>query len=173
MRNIPLTIIGLLFLTIGPLNAQPLTEAQQRARAKAQAQIMADAFLKQDLDKFISYMNPLLVKKMGGKDSLLHKFQKGWLEITKPIRSETIGEASAIFKTKADIQCIVPQTMVANYGTGEHALTTQMIAISRDGGKQWTFIDAGISVQQLNYIKSLSVNLSPELEKLLRERLMN
>jgi hypothetical protein len=73
----------------------------------------------------------------------------------------TIGEPSKTVTAGNEIHCLVPQTIYMKVPKGKMKSETQLIAVSRDNGTNWFFIDA-VNLNKDN-IKSVLPNYNFDL----------
>jgi len=165
-------LINLLFiLLLTTASHASLTESEQQAVAKRQLAEMNAALKGGDVNTFISYINPGLVRRMGGADSLRKEMKTYAKEVGEAIRSISIGEPSKIFHKKNQLQCLISDTVCSAFDYGPSHIVENVIAISDDGGGHWTFANCGNSREKFNAFKTVIPKLAPELEKMLEGRL--
>jgi len=154
-------IIGILLL----LSCSALLYAQnQSAVIKTQAMDMARALLKKDYVTFTRYMHPAILKKAGGQEKLIEKMDTinaRSKEFGAEIKKVVIGNPGPLISYKKELQCVLPQTTEMQTVFGKLELETTLIAISNDGGKNWTFIDT--SIYNIKDVKTSLPDLSPDL----------
>ena len=154
-------IIGTLLL----ISFNVLLFAQnQSAVIKTQAMDMARALLKKDYATFVRYMHPDILKKAGGKDKLIQQMDTANAKAKQfgaEIKKVVIGNPGVVINYKDALQCTLPQTTEMQTAFGSLELETTLIAISNDGGKNWTFIDT--SIYNFKEVKESLPHLSPEL----------
>lgn len=109
----------------------------------SECKIMADAMLKKNYSTIIDYTYPKIVEMGGGKAALLKasgpalkKMDSGF-EIDKI----TFGEPQKIYIAGKELHCTVPETLTVNTNKGKMQATYSLLAISRDSGNKWCFIE--------------------------------
>ena len=140
---------------------QGIDESTVRENIKVHTDSMKNYFLKKDLKSFLTFTYEPMLKLNGGSGKVkadleneLESFAKEGFAISN-IEYENI---SKFIYAKNQIQCTVTER--SEYlGTGlKMKLKSTVIAISRDQGKTWKFIDPfGMSLKQLQkYLPELS-----------------
>ncbi|MEJ7767291.1 MAG: hypothetical protein WKF89_05735 [Chitinophagaceae bacterium] len=131
---------------------------------KGQAMEMAKALLRKDFPAFTKYMHPKVIEMAGGKEKAIRRMDtinnmagQFGAEVTKIL----IGTPGSIVKYKKEMQVTLPQTTEMKTGFGNLSIETTLIAISKDGGKNWMFIDT--SVYNLKDLQKNMPELSPNL----------
>ncbi|MEJ2880400.1 hypothetical protein [Pedobacter sp. GR22-6] len=118
-------------------------QAQDTAIVKQQAQIMLTAFLKGDLNTLVNYTYPKVVSMMGGKAKMMSMIKTGtekMKEVGTSFRSGTIGKVSKIYPSGKELHCTVDQNLIMGVKGGYLTTDSQLLGISGDNGKTWTFI---------------------------------
>lgn len=125
---------------------------------------MAKALLKKDFQAFTKYMHPKVIEMAGGKDKAIQRMDtinniatQFGAEITKIL----IGTPGTVINYKKEMQVTLPQTTEMKTGFGSLSLETTLIGISKDGGKNWLFIDT--SVYNVKDLQKNMPELSPAL----------
>jgi hypothetical protein len=129
---------------------------------KEQAQCMASALAAGDYKTFARYNNPAVKQLAGGEEGLARTMEKvmGQMKAQGMSFSKvTIGEPSAMLKSGAEWQCTIPQATEIKMQGGRVGTKSTLIAISTDGGKNWTFVDT--SNKDLAMIRKLLPHLNP------------
>lgn len=119
---------------------------EQTTVIKADAQKCAEAVVKGDYDGIVQYTHPRIVKLMGGKDKMIVVVKKGMEQMQQQgakFDAASIGEPEAPKKMGAFLTCKVPQHIVIKISGGKLETDSELLAISEDGGKKWTFMDLG------------------------------
>lgn len=140
--------------------------AQDTAVVKHQAQIVADATLKGDYNTVANHTYPKIIAGVGGKDKMAATVKQAF-EIMKTqgisMESVTIGQPGKFYKAGTEIHCLVPEKMVLSTANGKMVNDANLLAISKDGGKYWYFLDINRSTYNLipklfpNFNKSLVI----------------
>lgn len=136
----------------------------QTSIIKGQAMDMAKALLRKDFPAFTKYMHPKVIEMAGGKEKAIHRMDtinniatQFGAEVTKIL----IGTPGTIVNFKNEMQVTLPQTTEMKTGFGNLSVETTLIAISKDGGKNWLFIDT--SVYNVKDLQKNMPELSPDL----------
>lgn len=138
MKNTLLTLLSFLSILVHAQN--------ERDNLRAQADSVANAVLKGDYVTLARYTYPNLLEEAGGKDEFILMIKDAMDKMYQQgirILSVTIGEPSAIVKAESEIHCIVPQSIVLKVPKGKMYSDSYLLAISKNNGKQWYFIDVG------------------------------
>lgn len=131
---------------------------------KEQAEEMVQWLLKKDFRSFCKYTYPKIIEMMGGQQKMVEFLEKS----SKEMKSEgveflniTIGNPSDVIIVGNELQCTVPQTLEVKVPNGRVISQSTLIAISKDNGKQWYFVDT--SGKDIQTMKKTLPNLSAEL----------
>lgn len=130
-------------------------------QAQHQANIMGNAFIKGDYETFEKYTYPAIVNAMGGKDRMTaalinsanDRKAKGMI-----ISSIIVDNPSKIVKSGSELQCTLQQHTTIKLNNGTVVATSTLIAISLDGGKNWSFVDT--SNKDASTMRKMLPNLS-------------
>ena len=131
---------------------------------KEQATAMGDALLKKDFKTFAKFTYPKVKEMMGGDEKMVANLETG----SKQMEAQgygfvkiTVGQPTKIVKAEKELQCTIPQTIVLKVPGGKQTIKSQLIGISSDEGKTWTFIDTG--GKNVAEIKAALPNISNDL----------
>jgi len=178
VRHFKHTNMNKLFLTFLLLSIFCVAKAQQtidestmRVNIKVHTDSMTNYFLKKDLKSYLTFIYEPMIKLNGGLGKVkadleneLESFAKEGFAISS-IKYENI---SKLIYAKNQIQCTITEKSEYS-GTGlKMKLKSTIIAISKDQGKTWKFIDPfGMSLNQLRiYLPELSEEIIlPEVEE--------
>ena len=153
----PLFVLGMLGCASKPQpETQPQPQAEQRPQAtapktldheniKRQAQELCDATIKGDFNRVADLTYPKLIEIFGGREALISQAKAAVSEMESQqyrIVSIEVGEPHDIVEVKNEIFAIVPSTMRIKAPGGVLVGEAFMIAVSKDGGQQWTFVDS-------------------------------
>lgn len=129
-----------------------------------QAEKMAQLLLDKDFSAFCKYTYPKIIEMMGGKQKMIEIMEKG----SKEMLSEgtdflkiTFGNPSKLINTGNELQCTLPQTIEMKVPNGRLVTKSTLIAISKDGGKNWYFVDT--AENDIQTMKKSLPNLSGKL----------
>lgn len=110
-----------------------------------EAQKCADALLAGDYDTVIAYTHPKFVELMGGKAVMLEALKRGAKDMaTQGVALEKISMSVPDEPKTSDGVMYTPvtETMTIKAPGGKIIKESIMIALSKDAGKKWMFIDA-------------------------------
>ncbi|MCI0459023.1 MAG: hypothetical protein L0Z62_18860 [Gemmataceae bacterium] len=132
--------LGVFFSVSFPLVAG---EADQKRRAKEEAQAMMNAYFKGDLEKFVGYLPPRLVDLAGGREKLLATMNSV-LEQAKAlglkIQSVEVGDPVTLVGKGKTVFAVIPTTQVMAGRGVKITERNHLIGSSTDGGQRWTFV---------------------------------
>jgi len=138
--------------------------AQDTAVVKQQAQLIANASVKADYKIIADHTYPKIIESVGGKDKMAATVKQAY-DIIKTqgisIEKVSIGSPGKFYKAGTEIHCLVPETTLLNSSNGKMLLNANLLAVSRDGGKFWYFLD--INQSTYNIIPKLFPNFNKNL----------
>jgi hypothetical protein len=150
-------LCSLLFVSIN-------INAQHTSSIKTAAMDMGNALAQKNSKKFIGYMHPVMIELAGGEeqlriisDSALKVFEQFGGRVSKI----SFGNPGEVVNHKKMLQSVIPQTLTLTSFVGDVELSTSLIAISEDEGKNWRFIDTNLF--SLKEIKSAMPEISSTL----------
>ena len=141
--------------------AGPNTQNALSAIIRNQANKMGQAFINGDYKIFSHFTNPDIVKMMGGENRMAQTLAKIASDMNLKgmmFKSITLGDVSKIVKSGNELQCTMSQHTEIKLPSGRAISTSTLIAISTDGGSNWTFVDT--SNKDLPTIKRILPHLS-------------
>ncbi|TWI98624.1 hypothetical protein JN11_02812 [Mucilaginibacter frigoritolerans] len=109
-----------------------------------QADIMGKVFLKGDYQTFAKYTYPAIVNAMGGEirmATVLANSASSMKTQGMTFDNITFDSPSKIVKSGNELQCTLQQHTTIKLVNGRAVATSTLIAISKDGGKNWLFVD--------------------------------
>jgi hypothetical protein len=125
---------------------------------------MGKALVGKNSETFLTYMHPTMIMLAGGKkqlkvitDSALMVFEQFGGKISKI----NYGNPSEIIEHKKMLQAVLPQSTFLISPFGDVELSSSLIAISKDNGESWKFIDT--NVFSIGKIKAIMPDISPKL----------
>ena len=138
MRQIQLTFLLILLtkVSFGQVDSKVIKE---------QAESTAKALLNDDYETIIKFTYPKVIELVGGRDKMISLIKKGKVEMGQQgitFDKVTIGKPSKTVIAGDEIHCLVPQTVYMKVPNGKMKSETQLIAVTRDKGTNWYFIDA-------------------------------
>jgi hypothetical protein len=136
---------GLAFTAIFGL-AAAVRAADAPAEAEVihtQAQACADAMLKENYEKFADLTYPKVIELMGGRAKLIELVRQGQADMRA--RNTALTEFTCRPPAEAvaggpERFAVVPFTMRMTVGKSKIRRDGYLLAISGDGGKNWTFL---------------------------------
>ncbi|MCY1518590.1 hypothetical protein D9M68_533110 [compost metagenome] len=109
-----------------------------------QADTYAKASVNKDYSTIIKYTYAPFVKMYGGSEKMLSML-KGTMEILASkgilIESVSIGDQEKIYTAGAELHCLIPLKTISKVPNGKQILSTYLLAISADQGRNWTFLN--------------------------------
>jgi len=133
---------------------------------KHQAQELSDAMIKGDYNKAADLTYPKLVELMGGRAKFISETEKVFKQMEAQqmrIVSNAIGEPRDMMEIKDEIYAIVPTEMRMKVPEGILASDVFMIAVSKDGGQNWTFVDTAAAREDSSALKMLFPDAASQL----------
>jgi hypothetical protein len=118
--------------------------AQDTTVVKKQADIVAKALLKGDYNTVIDHMYPKVIAMAGGKAKLLQLMTTGLQQMKAQgvsFQDAVIGTPGKFYKAGTEIHCLVPENITMKVGTSTLHANSNLLAVSRDKGKTWSFLD--------------------------------
>ena len=112
---------------------------------KKQVELTAKALLNDDYETLIKFTYPKVIELVGGRDKMISLIKKGKIEMGQQgisFDKVIIGKPSKTVIAGDEIHCLVPQTVYMKVPKGKLKSETQLLAVSRDNGSNWFFIDA-------------------------------
>ena len=112
---------------------------------KKQAELTANALVNDDYETLIKFTYPKVIELVGGRDKMISLIKKGKIEMGQQgisFDKVIIGKPSKTVIAGDEIHCLVPQTVYMKVPKGKLKSETQLLAVSRDNGSNWFFIDA-------------------------------
>lgn len=121
-------------------------EQTKKDRLKRQPQQLCDAALAADYNTVADLTYPKLIEVMGGPERYLSAIAKAMKETQSDqfrVIAVEVGEPRDAVEVGGENYAIVPTTMKMKVPEGTLVGEAFMIAASRDGGQNWTFVDSG------------------------------
>jgi len=153
-----LQIIALLFIPF-------LGFSQDAAVVKTQADKVAQALISGNYDIVINSMYPKVVQMAGGKAKLLQMMATGTNQMKAQgiaFKSATVGTPGKFYKAGTEIHCLVPESITMQMGTNKLTTNSNLLAVSKDGGKSWSFLD--LNKNTISAIPKIFPNFNKELK---------
>ncbi|MGN6163144.1 MAG: hypothetical protein ACTHOF_01255 [Flavisolibacter sp.] len=128
----------------------------------ASADSMGELFVRGEIKEYVHYVHPIIVKAMGGEDKMV-RYLDSMIKSLKAqgfeFKDVRIGMESALFSANKELQACVSQIQELKVPKGRLIVTSYLIAISDDAGRNWHFIDTG------NYSLTTLRKLLPSLNR--------
>ena len=138
--------------------------AQDTTVVKRQANIIAKALLNSDFKTVIAHTYPKAVTFGGGKEKLLQMMSNGINQMKAQgfsFEKISIGSPGKFYKAGTEIHCLIPETLIMKTSRGRMSAKSNLLAISNDGGKSWSFLD--LNQGTINSVKTLFPNFNNNL----------
>ena len=131
-----------------PKRSEGSVELEQikKNRLKDQAQQLCDAVLAADYNTVANLTYPKLIEVMGGRETYMSAIAQAMKETQSNVFrvvAVEVGEPRDAVEVGGESYAIVPTTMKMKVPEGTLVGEAFMIAVSRDGGQNWTFVDSG------------------------------
>lgn len=115
---------------------------------------MGKAMVAKDSRTFAKYMLPELLTAGGGSEKVIQMMDSMFTMMESfggQVRKITYGNPGKIFTFNKELQTTLPQTTEITSSIADVVLTSTLVAISRDKGKNWYFFDPSVNkAEQLN-----------------------
>jgi hypothetical protein len=128
----------------------PLYEQQALKNLRSQAEEVGRAAVDEDHAKMAELTHPALVEKFGGRAAYVKKLTSIAAEMKGKgfgLKKYTTGQPSKLVQASGDVYAVVPfEVELTGPGGATGRQPSYLIAVSRDGGGKWNFIDgAGVA----------------------------
>jgi hypothetical protein len=163
MKRKFLTIL-FVFLSALTAHAQDSANGPMDKVILDQANIMGKHFIAKDYAAFAKFTHPSTVALLGGEEKMLDEIKKSFAaleaeEVT--FLNINFTAPSQIIVYQNELQCTLRQMIEMKVVGGTMTVFATVIAVSRDGGKNWYFADtAGNDIKNM---RKLIPTLSPDL----------
>ncbi|HBB94034.1 MAG TPA: hypothetical protein DC054_01470 [Blastocatellia bacterium] len=130
----------------------------------AQAQEMSDAFARKDYQRFVDLTYPKVIEMAGGRDKMLSSMTQQINEMEAEgvvMLSSSSGAPTQFVRDSGSIYALLPMTIKAKAKDGIFQSEGSTIAVSSDGGANWTFVDA--SGKDHSELKAILPNVADRL----------
>lgn len=138
--------------------------AQSPAVVKQQATVVANALYKSDYKTIVDHTYPKAVAMGGGKQKMLQMMTTGINQMKTQgyiFEKINIGEPGKFYKAGNEIHCLVPENIIMKTPKGRFAMQSNILCISGDGGKNWSFLD--MNQGTIGSVKTLLPNFNSAL----------
>ncbi|RFZ90596.1 hypothetical protein D0C36_16640 [Mucilaginibacter conchicola] len=138
--------------------------AQNPDVVKKHAQIVANALLTGDYQTVVANTYPKAVELAGGKTKMLQMISTGLSQMKQQgfaFEKVSIGTPGKFYKAGKEIHCLVPETIIMKMKEGRFQGNSNLLAVSSDQGKSWTFLD--LNNGSINAVDQLFPNFNHSL----------
>ena len=118
--------------------------AQDTAMVRRQADAVAKAVVNGNYKLITNSMYPKMVQQMGGRDKVLQQTTAVFTQMLASgltIANAVAGPPGKFYRAGNEIHCLVPETISLKTPNGIASIRSNLLAVSKDGGKRWTFLD--------------------------------
>ncbi len=132
--------------------------------AKKQAKIMAEAIKTANYEVTLKYTHPSVIQMIGGNSNFIEILKSGTQEMkTMGNRYESIklGKPSKTVIAGNEVHCLIPENITMKLKDGKVISKSYFLAVSKDNGKNWTFIETAILTK--DNIKTILPNYNEKL----------
>jgi hypothetical protein len=154
-------VFKLLVIILFPLALQ----AQNPVVVKQQATLMAQSMTRGDYKSIVKYTYPKAVQMAGGKEKMTDMIGAAMQQMKAAgisFESVTVGAPGKFYKAGKEIHCLLPETIVMTSPKGRLAMHSNLLAVSGDSGKSWSFLDMNNSTA--DKVKQLIPNFNPAMK---------
>jgi hypothetical protein len=105
---------------------------------------MVEAMKNKNYNVILAYTYPKIIEMGGGKEKLLDLMKKSFDQMEKEgftFENQIIKSPGKIFSAGNELHCIVPKETIMNSPRGKFKATYYLLAISKDKGKKWYFLE--------------------------------
>jgi hypothetical protein len=164
-----------LLLILILLNNVALLGNDHSAKIKETAETMIEYYLDGNYEKYSEFVYPKLIEMFGGKETFIKTAQKeteALLNDNFKLIDIEILNPQKIYPAENELHCLVPQNLMFESPNGKLLLETYLIAISKNNGNNWYFIDiANFNKENIknilpNYNENMILPLKTPLQKL-------
>lgn len=160
-----LSLVGGLLFFQSAFGQAPMDSASIAIQVKQQATDMAGHLVSKDYTKFVEYLFPKTIADGGGKAAVIKMISDAMAETEEQgyiLQKAEIGEPSTFITALTELQCTIPEILTMKVPGGTVVTTSSLIAVSKDGGNNWKFLEA--SKSSLEQIRKYYPNISSKLK---------
>jgi hypothetical protein len=139
--------------------------AQDTTIVKKQANVVAAALIAGNYGVVIDHMYPKVVQMGGGRAKLLQLMTDGMKQMKAQgvsFENAVIGSPGKFYKAGTEIHCLVPENITMKVGSSTLHANSNLLAVSRDKGKTWSFLD--LNKNTISSIKQIFPNFNKDLK---------
>ncbi|RZJ75063.1 MAG: hypothetical protein EOO45_06750 [Flavobacterium sp.] len=154
----------LLYMVLCPVSGMAQVSGNLETALLQRADAMGKAFIAKDYPAFIKFTHPAIAMLMGGEKNVLEYTTKSFAELEAEgieFRKVTFAAPSEILTVDGELQSTLQQMIEMKVQGGTLTVATTLIAVSRDNGVNWYFVDA--SGTDVAMMRKTVANLSPRL----------
>jgi hypothetical protein len=152
---------SLLLVCFIGLNLQAQTDNKN---LNEQLETMRSAFMDKDYSVLAEYTYPKVVEMMGGKENMIEATSSTMAQMEAQgfvFEKLSFKDASDFLEHNGDLQCALRQVLVMDTPNGKVQSETTLLAISKDDGENWVFLDS--SGMPKASLQSFYENLHPDM----------
>lgn len=115
-----------------------------RENLEAQAQQMANFFKNENFGPYVNFVHPEVLKMAGGSDRMIELIEQQFSALKDAemvIQDVVMGKPTPIVSYKNQLQSTIPQSLIITTPDSRITSKYNLIAVSNDSGKSWSFID--------------------------------
>ncbi len=157
-RNCCVLVVGVVLALAGRVAAEEPVPARALEVARTTATRMQEAVKKHDWETLVALTHARVVELMGGKKKMLAFLRERGGDM-KLVASSVGKPTQAIRGPKGGLQVLLPMTVRFAMPDGEAEIDSQLLAVSGDDGRTFTYVDVKDPAQ----LRQLLPDLSPEL----------
>lgn len=138
------TTLNLFFVSCKSQQGQIDVKSVVKENLEIQLNQLTESFIKSDYATLLKFTYPKLVEKAGGTDKAIEGIKKEIENLKNNgivFKSIITGSPTLFVEAGDEIHTLIPQTATLNVIDGTLRSESSLIAISKDGGKTWYFID--------------------------------
>lgn len=128
-----------------------------------QANQLAKATEKKNIKTIVGFTYPKIIELAGGIKELTNLIKSNYQNSDFEIMEVKNGTAGKMYQAGDEIHCLIPQNIVMKTKGGTAFKTGYMLAVSKDKGQNWYFIDAN-NLVDINKRKKILPKYNPDLK---------
>ena len=160
MRIYSRLFVGLhsfLILSCNNLTKHSLIDDAGKKNLELQADQLAQAFIGGDYKTLVHFTHPAIVEKLGGPEKSIDYLKKQVTELNdQGVKFKTLkmGFPEKFVQAGTEIHTLIPETIYMTVPRGILKSDSYLIAVTKDRGKNWYFIDTA-SIDSSNVRQTL------------------
>lgn len=119
-------------------------QTEKQLTIKTQAELMVNAFIKEDYDVLLDYTYPKIFEIAGGREIMKELVVQMLGEMKAQgmtVDSAKVGEPGEIYTAGNELHAVIPQFIYMSLPDGKLSSESSLLAISMDNGANWYFLD--------------------------------